>query len=58
MGRGAAEVAVFESVGFAIVGDDFGMVDEELNHRTVSSPMVSPQWLKGLLGVIMTLARS
>ena len=29
---GAAEVSVFESVGVAAEGDDFGVVDESVDH--------------------------
>jgi len=57
---GAAEVSVFEPVGVAAEGDDFGVVDEPvfMAAATTSSPKTSPQRPNGLLEVTIKLARS
>ena len=54
------EVAVFEAVAVAFEGDDFGVVDESVDHGDGDSgaPKTSPQRPKGLLEVTMSEARS
>jgi hypothetical protein len=57
---GAAEVSVFEPVEVTVEGGDLGVVDEPIDHRSgdTSSPNTSPQRPKGLLEVMIKLARS
>ncbi len=59
-GGWAGDVAVFEAVAVAFEGEDFGVVNEAVNHRAVGH-FVAEDVVPGrecLVGVTIRLARS
>jgi hypothetical protein len=58
LGRGAAEASVVESATVAFEGDDFGVVDEAIDHGGGNDIVAEDFTPAGLLLVTMSDARS